>query len=138
MNRFERKNVMHSVASTLFLPPSDTIFGVYPHQLEEVHRANCVVLRARELSMIYLVGGYIGEIERPGDILEIYYMVSDLIRAHVFCVRMIWVPSCSVNVVAMNMLPPGLGPLEALDLPARYGRAFRPQRFQPRLLPISV
>ncbi len=129
---------MHSVTSTLFLPPSDTVFGVYPHQLEEEHRANCVVLRARELSTIYLIGGYIGEIERPGDILEIYYMVSDWIRAQVFWVRITWVPSCSVNVVAMNMLPPGLVPLETLDLPAHYGRAFRPRRFQPRLLPVGI
>ncbi len=129
---------MDSATSTIFLPPSDTVFRIYPDVLEEIHRTNCVILRAKALSTIYLVGGYIGKIEQPNDCLEIHYIVSYWIQAHLFCVRMIWNPACSLSIVAMNMLPPGLVPLESLDLPARYGQAFRPQRFQPRLLPVSV
>lgn len=138
LSKFERKNMMDSATSTIFLPPSDTVFGIHPDVLEESHRTDCIVLRAKEFSTIYLVGGYIGKIEQPNDCLEIYYIVSSWIRAHLFCVRMIWNPACSVSIVAMDMLPPGLVPLEALDLSARYGRAFRPHRFQPRLLPVSV
>lgn len=125
---------------TIFLPGGQQVsWSVYPHLLEEIHRANCVVLRAQEGCSLYLIGGYVGEHRDASyDCVELYYVVSDWKQAQIFCVRLLFTPRCSVRVYPFAWLPPGLVLLELLALPTRYGRAFRTERFRPRLLPVDI
>lgn len=127
---------MQRYTATIFLPRTDEVFGIYPHLLEELHQSKCLVLRARDLTAFYVVGWYRGEIYRPGDLLDIYYVVSRLAELRALCVRMSFVSPGSVQVIPFDWLPPGLQPLEALDI-SQHGRAYRKERFLPRILPAS-
>ncbi|SRR6266700_406674 len=126
---------MRRCTATIFLPRTDEVFGIYPHLLEELQQAKCLVLRARELTAFYAVGWYNGEINRPGDLIDIYYVVSRLAELRALCVRMSFVSPGYIQVIPFNWLPLGLRPPESLDL-TQHGRAYRKERFLPRTLPV--
>ena len=126
---------MQRYTATIFLPRTDEVFGIYPHLLEELHLAKCMVLRAKDLTVFYAVGWYNGEIYQRGDLVDIYYAVSRLAELRALCVRMSFVPPGYIQVVPFDWLPPGLQPPGKLDL-SQYGRAFRKERFLPRILPV--
>lgn len=126
---------MQRYTATIILPRTDEVFGIYPHLLEELHQAKCLVLRARDLTAFYAVGWYNGEISQPGDLVDIYYVVSRLAELRALCVRMSFVSPGSLQVIPFDWLPPGLRPPETLDL-SQHGRAFHKERFLPRMLPV--
>lgn len=128
---------MQRYAATIFLPRTDEVFGMYPHLLEELHLAKCLALRAGEHTAFYAVGWYNGEINRPGDLVEIYYVVSPLGELRALCARMSFVSPGSLQVIPFDWLPPGLRPPETLDL-SQHGRAFRKDRFLPRFPPVRL
>ena len=126
---------MQRYTATIFLPRTDEVFGIYPHLLEELRLAKCMVLRAKDLTSFYAVGWHNGEIYQRGDVVDTYYAVSRLVELRALCVRMSFVPPGYIQVVPFDWLPPGLQPPGKLDL-SQYGRAFRKERFLPRILPV--
>jgi hypothetical protein len=80
------------------------------------------------------VGWYNGQVHQRGDLVEIYYVVSRLAELRALSVRLWFDPPGDIQVEPFDWLPPGLLPPESLNL-SRYGRAFRKERFLPRILP---
>ena len=126
---------MQRYTATIFLPRTDEVFGIYPHLLEELHLAKCMVLRAEGSHRILCRGMAQRRDLSAGRFIDIYYAVSRLAELRALCVRMSFVPPGYIQVVPFDWLPPGLQPPGKLDL-SQYGRAFRKERFLPRILPV--